>query len=254
MRKTMLIITLIAMVSSVLAQPLLAVSCPGTVYKNEIFSCSVLAYNDSPNDVAIRYYAHFNKGLARLLSNGHGKIAIPAFIETNEEFNAWAMEKGVDVFTYEYGEKEVDSIAGKRVDIVQSPIALELSRFKVTAGLKTIVKGRVAGKGDLVSLKIVLPPGVYGSKHIALGDVDGTADFNVAITTDPYYFGSVTVPIYMTFYDDMGAHVERYDVVMEVSPGPEVLAIGAAALALILGVMYLGIRRLRGSKPVKDED
>ncbi len=252
MRKMMLITTLIVMVSMALAQPLLAVSCPGTVYQNELFSCSVRAYNDSPNDVRIAYYAHFNKGLAKLLSNGHGETTISAFTEMNEEFNAWAIDKGVDVFTYEYGDKEVDSIAGKRVEIVQSPLVMELKGFKVTAGEKTIVKGRVVGKGELVAIKIDLPPGVYGVKHVDLGDIDGKADFNMSITTDPYYVGSVTIPFYVTFYDDAGKHLERYDVIMEVYPSPEVLAMGAALLALLLGVAYLGIRRLRGGAPTSE--
>ena len=250
----MLIITLIAMVSAAFAQPLLAVSCPETVYQNELFSCSVRAYNDSPSGVSLNYYAHFNKGLARLLSNGHGRISIPAFTETNEEFNAWATDKGIDVFTYEYGEKEVDSIAGKRVEIVQSPLVLELKDFKVTAGQKTVVRGRVIGKGELATVRIDLPPGVYGAKRIDLGDVDGKADFNVSITTDPYYMGSVTIPFYVAFYDDSGEHLERYDVTMEVYPSPEVLAMGAALVALLLGAIYLGIRRLKGGASAAEEE
>ncbi len=158
MRKTILIIILIATLNAALAQPLLAVSCPGSVYQHEIFSCTVLAYNDSPSDITLTYYVHFNKGFARLLSNGHGKLEIDSFTELNEDFNAWATERGTDVFLFEYGQKDVDSIAGKRVEIVQSPLVLDLRSFKVTAGQKTTVRARVVGKGELVSVRILFPP------------------------------------------------------------------------------------------------
>ncbi len=84
-----------------------------------------------------------------------------------------------------------------------------------------------------------------------LGDVEGKADFNMAITTDPYYMGSVTIPVYLQFYDDAGRHVERYDVIMEVSPSLEVLAAGAAFLILLVGAIYLGVRRIRGGDAPK---
>ncbi len=249
-----MIIILIATVSTALAQPLLAVSCPETVYQHELFSCTVLMYNDSASDVNITYYAHFNKGLARLQSNGHGKLAIDSFTELNEEFNAWAVDRGTDIFLFEYGQKGVDSIAGKRVEIVQSPLVLDLRKFKVSAGQKAVVRARVVGKGELASVQIVLPPGVYGSKRVDLGDVDGKADFNISITTDPYYMGPVTIPFYLRFYDDSGEHVERYDVIMDVSPSLQVLAMGAAFLLLIVGAIYLGIRRIRGGAPRSEED
>jgi hypothetical protein len=254
MMKKALIITLMLTLSlaSVLAQPqiLAGVSCPSTVYQNELFTCIVSIYNNGVDDTNISYYVHFNKGLASVTSASSGRLTLDSFVIAERNFPCWAEQKGADIFTFEYGQKDTDSVVGKRVVVVQSPIQLTLERFKVTAGQRTTVKAGLEGKGDLVTVHIDLPPGVYGTKDIDVGDVAGKVEFNVSVSTDPYFVGSVRIPFYVHFFDKAGEHTLRYDVIMDVEPSLQMLAFGAAAVVLALLLIYLGYRQIRGGASV----
>ncbi|NPA77119.1 MAG: hypothetical protein GXN93_05205, partial [Candidatus Diapherotrites archaeon] len=192
------------MTETVFADVLLSAQCPNTVYSHELFACTVKMYNDSTADVNLNYTASFNRGLANILGSPAGTISVPAFVEKNVEFNAWAKSTGTDVFTYQYGQGEITSLVGRRVVIISTPLKLDLAKFQVNAGQRTTIRTRISGKGEAVEIHIALPAGVYGTKTVVVGDVSGSNDINFVVTTDPYYVGSVQIPFYLVFYDKLG--------------------------------------------------
>ncbi len=244
MRMALTIILMIVMASAVHAELMVGISCPDTVYSHEIFTCKTSIYNNGARDANIAYRVHFAEEKFTLLSADLGRFTVPSYQIIQREFNAWARDEGSDVFLFEYGPAgDTDSVAGKRVVAVKTPLYLEMPRIKVPAGRRTTVHLALRGSGDSVSIYIHFPPGIYGTREVNVGDVSGTAELNVQISTDPYYVGTVTVPVDLRFSDRRGTHLEQYTMVLEVSPSLSLIAAGIAVLGVIVGAAYLLLKR-----------
>jgi len=238
--RTILILTImLSILGPALADVLVSVDCPRSVYQYEVFTCTVTLYNDSTLDTTLDYLIHFDKGRAGLLGlEKEGDINIPALTKQTIEFNVWARSTGREAFVFEYGRGRIDTLAAKAFYISAPPLRLDLDKVSLTAGRKNVVKTRLEGSGSFVRVTFDYPPGIIGTTAIDVGDVDEEAPITVEMSPDPYIMGTKTLDVYIRFTDDKGDHLLLQRIELSISPSMNVIfAILAVVVVLALAVL-----------------
>ncbi len=234
---------MLEMASFALADVLVSVSCPDSVYLHEVFQCHVTLYNDSSADRVITYRIGFDRGRAELLKPmSEQELNMPALTKKTIDVNVWAMETGSEAMTFEYGGAKIDSMAAKMFYVAAPPLRLELDRISLTAGKRNEIHTGVEGSGSFVSVEFKYPPGIMGTQRVDLGDVEDEKPVTLEITPDPYIIGTRTIDAYIRFTDDRGQHVLLQRIKASVSPSMDLL-IAAIAVTVVLALVAFFLKR-----------
>jgi len=242
-RKILTIMIMLSILAPAMAEVLVSVDCPESVYQYELFTCTVTLYNDSTTDTGVDYVVHFDRSRAQPLEyEKEGDVNIPALTKKVLEFNVWAKSTGRDAFVFEYGHGRIDSLAAKAFYVSSTPLRLDLDKISLTAGQKNTIKTHVEGTGSFVYITFDYPPGIIGTQRVDLGDVEDEKPVTIEMSPDPYIVGTKTIEAHVFFMDDKGNHVLLQKIEASISPSMNFI-VAAIAVVVVLALAAFVMRR-----------
>ncbi|NPA86424.1 MAG: hypothetical protein GXO00_00225 [Candidatus Diapherotrites archaeon] len=233
--------------TTVWSSVLLGIDGPTEAYSHEIFPCFIyVSAYEGEHDV--RLYPHDADGLFEVLSP-IVELNVEPYTVESVEINCWAKDAGVDalVVDAEYDGKKLASLYPLR--FVNPPVAVSYPTLSLEAGRSGTLEVKVSGEALNLRLWLESPTSsITVSDPVDLGDLSGEKTAEFVVTPSPTAVGAYKLYLYVSYVDERGRHLLRYEVDVWVNPSFILLAIGLALLFLILVTAYIGYKRWKGDK------
>ena len=241
---------LILMSSFSLGAVLIGAECPSTIYQHELTACR--GYITTTGEEGTIYiYPHSANGLFEAEQPVIEINLEPAAI-SEVNINIWASEIGKDalILDYSFSGRKGSSIT--EVNISGAPILVSVPQISGEAGKRKDFTVKIQGTAVDVNLwEETTTPTVETSPPVRIGALDGSAEADFYIIPSPHYIGKLPLFIYVSFKDETGTHVLKYETDIWINPSFGMITAFGAGFILIVGLAYLAYKSYKRKRHKK---